>query len=68
MRGAGSGDSAHTSVFHGRNWIMVIVALWSLVVVAAGFFVACLLDDLLDAKDDQILPTSNELDEGAAVR
>lgn len=46
---------------------MVIVALWTLVVVAAGFFVACLLDDLLDPQDDQVIPTSNELDEGAAA-
>lgn len=46
---------------------MVIVALWTLVVVAAAFFVACLLDDLLDPQEDQT-PTSNELDEAAAAR
>jgi hypothetical protein len=44
---------------------MVIVALWTLVVLAAGFFLACLLDDLLDPQDDQVLHTSSELDEGA---
>jgi hypothetical protein len=43
---------------------MEIVALWTLVIVGAGFFVAFLLDDLMDPAEDRTASAASELDDG----
>jgi hypothetical protein len=36
---------------------VLFIALWTLVIVAAGFFVACFLDDLLDPNERESVTT-----------
>src|SRR3954454_25210463 len=36
---------------------VLFIALWTLVIVAAGFFVACFLDDLLDPNERESATT-----------